>query len=88
MGEIIALVFCIGIFLAGFISGKSIYKDELNDLDNRFRSVKKWWIEGIEERKHLKVFKMKIRNIIDGTGTIQQKYQKIKDLVQEYKSTN
>lgn len=40
MGEIIALVFCIGIFLAGFISGKSIYKDELNDLDNRFRSVK------------------------------------------------
>ena len=37
MGEIIALVFCIGIFLAGFISGKSIYKDELNDLDHRFR---------------------------------------------------
>lgn len=88
MGEIIALVFCIGIFLAGFISGKSIYKDELNDLDKRFRSVKKWWLDGIEERKHLKVFKIKIKNTIEGHGTVQQKYNKIKDLVQEYESEN
>lgn len=88
MGEILVLIIMMGMYATGYISGKAIYKDETNDLNRRLASVRKWWQDGIEESKCLKVFKIKIKNTIEGPGTVQQKYNKIKDLVQECESEN
>ena len=88
MGEFLLLIILVGMYVIGYISGKAIYKGEINDLDKRLTNVRRWWQDGIEESKYLKVFKAKIENITNGTGTTQQKYQKIKDLVHEYESTN